>query len=332
MAEQGQPMPWWKQIGFIIRTAKTMARIKVSPIVLCVPLFVIGVARLWVRPWSFKAWSGDTFWGYCGGLTKAAFPLSLTSVSSGLGGVMFAALSMLVLAIIVWWRHPQEFKQHITRNILYAAGASVIAFIPFAGLALVKSAFDQQNAVVQAGRSAAPELEKAKQQIGADKERIKALRDQTDDLSHNIYTSEPIFSNVTYLVAAFTQFGAVTLKPTFHNCEIRFSAPKETYEFAKAIATLSSAVSSCTTDGPWESGFDPDRDNRESSGMIANKILFHMARGDGAADGLFNALRPYLPLQRQFDGDYSEPKRHDVWFQFDRKVEWTIKEFIGGVR
>lgn len=57
--------------------------------------------------------------------------------------------------------------------------------------------------------------------------------------------------------------------------------------------------------------------------MVPALIVFHAARGDKAADQLFNDLGNYIRFKRSYEiRPGSSPKNH-IWLQFGTKTKWN---------
>lgn len=151
---------------------------------------------------------------------------------------------------------------------------------------------------------------------------------------HSMVTSDPVYGNTYYLLLAFDGYRhAQKGKP----CVLMLTEPRDgdpNNPLASIVAGFSNSVSDCFTFGPMDSSSDPDVDRRAKEGMVPNKIVFHAARNDKAAQNLLNALGSLFPMQRSYDLPspverthiYRIPKpgQEDlIWLQFGTNVQWA---------
>ena len=171
--------------------------------------------------------------------------------------------------------------------------------------------------------------------------RVAVLKSANSDLEkglelrkHNMVTGDPVFVNTIYLLQAFNIYRhALNGK----KCVIMITAPADSKEgnaMASMIAQFSNSVSGCFTFGPMDANADPDVEKRAEAGMVPDKIVFHAARGDAAADPLFINLGNLIQLNRSYDMPpatarahlYAIPKQGDenlIWLQFGTNVRWN---------
>jgi hypothetical protein len=100
------------------------------------------------------------------------------------------------------------------------------------------------------------------------------------------------------------------------------------------VAQFGNSVSGCTTFGPMDASSDPNVEIRARDGMVTDKIVFHAARGDEAADRLFNALGNLIQLKRSYDLPpaverarlyriQKQGQENLIWLQFGPDVKWN---------
>jgi hypothetical protein len=157
------------------------------------------------------------------------------------------------------------------------------------------------------------------------------LTKQLEIRKHSMVTTDPVFPNTIYLLQAFNSYRH------FQNgkpCVIMLSAPPKSRAMASMVAQFSNSVSGCTMFGPMEPDIDPDVEKRATDGMVPDKIVFHAARGDHAADQLFTNLSNLIQLKRSYElpsatertqlYSISNPGQEDlVWLQFGTNVQWN---------
>jgi hypothetical protein len=157
------------------------------------------------------------------------------------------------------------------------------------------------------------------------------LTNELDIRRHAMVTTDPVFPNTIYLLLAFAGYRKA------HNggpCVIMFSAPAGSNAMPSMVAQFSNSVSGCTTFGPMDASADPDVEARARNGMIADKIIFHAARENQAADRLFTNLSNLIQLKRSYELP-SAPERSRlyripnqgqedlIWLQFGPDVKWN---------
>ena len=114
---------------------------------------------------------------------------------------------------------------------------------------------------------------------------------------------------------------------------IMITAPSDSNLMPSMVGQFSNSVSDCTTFGPMNSSVDPDVERRARDGMIPDKVVFHAARGNQAADRLFNALDGLLQLKHNYDLPSAAERTHLygiptpgqedlIWLQFGSSVKW----------
>jgi len=258
-------------------------------------------------------------------------PLILgTFLLIGFLGVMFSLLTWGVLLLLqyrkhkTWWAARRNTEQFFRENITAPAIACALLML------LVGCIYWPYQIYAEEHKSESDLSAKNSALEGENRRLAAANRGLTiavDRKAHYFDRNDALYSNTVYLIVAFKNFRDNTAVQGGNRCSIRISAPKETLDFATTIGELARYVSNCAPSGPDVPGYDPDRDREATSGMIPDEIIFHAVRGDGAADGLFNDLRRYLPVRRVYYGTEADIPRHNVWLQFGNKADWVIKEF-----
>ncbi len=244
--------------------------------------------------------------------------------------LLFSGLVWCVLCVMEyrehgqWWAARRKTQQYFKENVFVPGIVYVILLPIFGAVYWPYTIYSREHkAVADVAGSNKGLIDENKTLTAAN----QALTASVYRKAHYFDRSDALFSNTVYLIGAFKSFGERTRVPTGNDCSIRITAPEETADFAETIHQLWRNVVNCGGDGPFLTGVDPDRDKETLDGMIPDKIILHAVRGDGAADGLFNDLRRYLPLQRIFYGTEADIPHHKVWLQFGSKVDWVVKEF-----
>lgn len=214
----------------------------------------------------------------------------------------------------------QAVRKQFMGRLAKGVGFTLLVWMLAFSVILVVEIYDDHNTLKSRAAALSTELKTANQHV------VELKKEVVDKTTH-IYTTEPIFSNIIYLQQAFRSFRGRTIVPGGNMCTVRFTAPQETHDFAFTIAQLSIQGSNCATFGPFDPGINPDEDRRTINGMVPNKVVFHMAKTDSAANQLFNDLFNYLPLQRSYDGVGTNPDEHTVWLQFGSQVNWRVEMF-----
>lgn len=157
------------------------------------------------------------------------------------------------------------------------------------------------------------------------------LTKQVEVRRHTMVPGDPVFGNTIYLLQAFNIYRhAQNGKP----CVILLSAPSDGGLMASMVAQFSNSVSGCFTFGPFPPDSDPDVEKRTTDGAVPNKIVFHAARDDKAADQLFMSLGNLIQLKRSYEMPSVAERTHMyriptqgqedlVWLQFGTNVRWN---------
>jgi hypothetical protein len=251
-------------------------------------------------------------------------------VFMGALALLFSGLVWSVLCAMeyrkhqTWWAARRNTQQYFRENIL-APGLAYVMLIPiFGAVYWPYSIYANEHKKVERANADSKGFEDAYK----DALRVNAsINAEIRKKRENFDRKDPLFSNTVYFITAFKAFEERTRVPTGNDCNIRVTAPQETLEFVETLQLLWKGVVNCAGDGPFVPGYDPDRDKETRSGMIPDQIVFHAVAGDGAADGLFNDLRKYLPLHRVFYGTEADIPHHKVWLQFGSKVDRIIKDY-----
>ena len=223
-----------------------------------------------------------------------------------------------------WWAARRKAEQFFKENIVAPAIVYVMLLPIFGAVYWPYAIYAHEHKAAADAAGSNKGLTDENKKLKADN---AALTASVYRKSHYFDRGDAVFSNTVYLVGAFKSFEERTRVPTGNDCYIRMTAPAETVDFAETIHQLWRNVVNCAGDGPFDPGYDPARDKETLDGMMPDKIVFHAVAGDGAADGLFNDLRKYLPLHRVFYGSEADIPHHKVWLQFGNRVDWVVKEF-----
>jgi len=163
----------------------------------------------------------------------------------------------------------------------------------------------------------------------SDVNEIANLKRDLEAHRHAIFTTDPVFPNIIYMLQAFSMF-----RTAAHGemCVMSFTVPASGSSGAMAmtIAQLSNSVSGCNTIGPDDGTRDPDIRAHALNGMVSDAIVLHAGRDDKAANTLFDALGNQIKIVRSYDVpsklNYIAPPGgfpHTIWLQFGDKVEWN---------
>jgi hypothetical protein len=153
------------------------------------------------------------------------------------------------------------------------------------------------------------------------------LKAEVETRRHNIFMTDPVFSDVTHLLLAFDAYRhALKGEP----CVLKVTAPSDSGPLASVVPQLSNWVSDCFTFGPMPSTIDPDVETETMTGMVPGTIIFHASKDDTAANQLFDGLSSLVKLKRSYQPprvDYQLPPNarspHVVWLQFGTKTVWN---------
>lgn len=151
---------------------------------------------------------------------------------------------------------------------------------------------------------------------------------------HTFVVGDPVLGNAISLLQAFNTYRHGL---NGRRCVVMLTAPADSRNantMALMIAQLTNSVSGCFTFGPMDANADPDVEKRAQVGMVPDKIVFHAARGDAAADQLFMNFGNLIQLKRSYDMPspkerahlYSIPNPGDeriIWLQFGSNVKWN---------
>ena len=210
-------------------------------------------------------------------------------------------------------RFVSPFSRALEESVRPGAIAVVVVIaiaVPLFGVFMVRTVYQDHRAMLI-------ERNELISQNGALKQALEIRR-------HTYVTTDPAFTNAIYLMEAFrmwrSQIGG------FNNvlCRIRVTAPPETVPMASMVAQFSIATSNCATFGPdgADIGLNPDLEREAMEGMVPDAIVFHAARGDKAADQLFDNLSNHVRLKRSYEIPASSTA-NSVWLQFGTKAKWN---------
>jgi len=233
------------------------------------------------------------------------------------------ASGIVAIFIIFATRGLSAMLEHWRQNIAIVFASVVIAYSAVYGSSYLKNFLNEINSQQVANIQSLEADGNTNQKL---KDQIAGLQNQVNDLSENIYTSEPIFSNIIYFQQAFHSFESGTRITAGNMCLIRFTGTKENWGFVFALAELANKSANCPMQ-LVQPGADPDLDKIAAKGIVDDKVVFHMVRDDRAANQLFTDLFNYLPLQRSYDDVGNGANAHYVWLQFGRDAKWTHEQF-----
>jgi hypothetical protein len=151
---------------------------------------------------------------------------------------------------------------------------------------------------------------------------------------HTFVVGDPVLGNAVSLLQAFNSYRHSL---NGKRCVVMLTAPadiRDSGAMAVTVAQLTNSVSGCFTFGPMDANVDPDIEKRAEDGMVPDKIVFHAARGDAAAEHLFENFGNVIELKRSYDVPspeerahlYSIPNSRDetiIWLQFGTNVKWN---------
>jgi hypothetical protein len=210
----------------------------------------------------------------------------------------------------------EAFLASLWIGVFMAAGVGVLVLGAFA-LSLVHTVYAEHQAAVRDNATL--------------RDRNEALSKELDWRKHNISTTDAVFPNIIHLLQAFNSYRhAQNGKP----CVVMLSAQPDSNPMASMIASFSNSVSGCFTLGPMDASINPDVEKRALNGMIRDKIVFHAARNDKAADQLFLDLVNLIQLKRSYDLPSPTERTHIysiptpgqedlIWLQFGMNVKWN---------
>ncbi len=175
------------------------------------------------------------------------------------------------------------------------------------------------------------------QQLTATNERlsenVRTLSSEVEWRKHNISATDPLFSNINQTLLSFDVFRhALNGAP----CVVMVTAPPESGQLASVVAQFSNSVSGCFTFGPMNANIDPNVETETMNGMVPDKVVFHAASDDKAADQLFVFLGNQIQLKRSYQlppkPNYQLPpsihgRVHVVWLQFGTNAKWNSELF-----
>lgn len=242
--------------------------------------------------------------------------------TTSLGFIAPLAVSILSIAITLFivlrkqgkeamlkrWKEDAAIALRVT--LIVALGVYGPIFL-YEGL--IKTVYEDHQSLLQANKKLSS--------INAD------LRSKLEKRRHGLDTTDPVFSNTIYLLQAFQIYRhALNGAP----CVIRVTAPPKSLPMASMVAQFSNSVSGCSTFGPEDFELNPDLEKEAMDGMVPDAIVFHAARGDKAADQLFNNLGNQIRLKRSYhipsQRNYQSPmqgKERFLWLQFGTKTQWN---------
>ncbi len=217
--------------------------------------------------------------------------------------------------------HPfnQAVRESLRAGGFLTIGVAGLVFISF-WIFLVRTVYDDHQSLVNRSNVLA--------------NKIATVTQEVEFRKHNMVTTDPVFVNTIYLLQAFNVYRhAQNGKP----CVLLLSAPPENKEanaMASMVAQFSNSVSGCFTFGPMDANADPDVEKRAEAGMVPNKIVFHAARGNPAAEQLFTGLGSLIQLKRGYDVPSASERAHlysipnpgqedVIWLQFGTNVQWN---------
>ena len=238
-------------------------------------------------------------------------------------------LGILIVVAIIWYvQGRQAMRQHVEESAAMAAVGSITVLLVVYGTQFLwkvaHAAYGDHQSFVQANENLKAEN--------------RVLATDLEARKNGIFTTDPVFVNIIYLLQAFSNF-----RNGLHGepCVVRVTAPSESLAFASTIAQFQIATSNCFTFGPdpnvW---MNPDLEKEAKDGMVNDAIVFHADRDDKAANELFMRLSNQIRLRRSYEPDpvrsYQLPNGlsnlHTIWLQFGPEAKWSTERNAIGSR
>jgi hypothetical protein len=152
-----------------------------------------------------------------------------------------------------------------------------------------------------------------------------ALSQGLESRKHEINMNDPVFSNLNATIRAFQIYRH---DRNGSPCVLFFTAPPSSASIANTLAQFSN--SDCFTFGPFALD-DPDIERLTMTGMVADRVVFHAAKGDMAANKLQNNLSSLIQMKRSYDLPNEKlcalpqnvKNERLVWFQFGSETKWN---------
>lgn len=170
-------------------------------------------------------------------------------------------------------------------------------------------------------------------QRAGDLRRITQLERDLQVHRHSVSTSDPVFTNLIYMLQAFAVFRG---EVNGESCVVRITGAPTSQPLASVFAQFSVSTSNCATFGPdAQLNTNPDLESEALDGMVPDAIVFHAQREDKAANKLFMRLYNQIKLVRSYKmpnvADYQSPAGgyvHIVWLQFGSQVKWNSEVIL----
>jgi hypothetical protein len=248
------------------------------------------------------------FWWHAWG--SVVFPLL---EYLGILGILFSVIVLIVRYIEHRWKR-RTHREAISDSKQYFRDIVGTPLIAFVGLFLISGI---SLGPYKWSRHFEDDSKQSHERISQLEQSVKELQEEVDFRKHNLRTTDPVFSNLMYLMRAFQTYRHA-IGGDAVSCTVRITVPPGNQsEIARTVGQFSVGTSNCSTFGPMDMGGSPDERKDALDGMVPNAIILHAARDDKSANQLSDQLRSLFRLERSFDIPKGSPHNF-VWLSLDQ--------------
>lgn len=241
---------------------------------------------------------------------------------TGFGTMSYAMVTIVILAAIMWLRHPDDFQQHLLRNVGYAVIAAVLGWIPFGLIALLRTAYDQQQASAITGTQINATLTETQQKLKTAEETIHR-KTYTPDFR------DPAFFTMVGGVRAFMSYRRAIGPDAPCKILITEAPPGDggpnIGALTMALIQIAVLGSNCPNGNLLNIGIKPENAEAESQrGMQPGVLILHALAEAKGANQLVDNLGNLIQVRRSYTMPATVTAEQNViWLQLGPGLTWN---------